>query len=155
MSKKYDLLRTKLDTLLSMNLFVCAFTYPILIVYCLICLHITGSKTDVTEAQRTIDMLQFYMDAIFPSTLTLVISMIVQNILHRTERDGWLIPLTPIPFTIIYTMVCIGFRKIESGSQFFGLMLFSFILVVGCFACAAWIQKNADNSPPVNLGVSP
>lgn len=148
-------LRTNLDTLLSMNLFVCAFTYPILLVYCIICLHLAGSDPNVTDAQRTIDIMQFYMDAIFPSTLTLVISMIVQNILHRTERAGWLIPLAPIPFTIIYTMVCIGFRKIEGGGQFFGLMAFSFILVVGCFGSAIWIQQNANNSPPPNFGVSP
>lgn len=153
--KSFNTLRTNLDTLLSMNLFVCAFTYPILLVYCIICLHLTGSDPNATDVQRTIDAMQFYMDAIFPSTLTLVISMIVQNILHRTERAGWLIPLAPIPFTIIYTMMCIGFREIEGGWQFFWLMMFSAILVVGCFISAIWIQRNANNSPPSNLGVSP
>ena len=148
-------LRSNLDTLLSMNLFVCAFTYPILLVYCIICLHLVDTDPNVTDAQQTINAMQFYMDAIFPSTLTLVISIIVQNILHRTERAGWLIPLAPIPFTIIYTMVCIGFRQIEGFWQFFGLMAFSFILVVGCFGSTIWIQRNADNVPPPGLGVSP
>ena len=148
------LLRSNLDTLLSMNLFVCAFTYPILLVYCIICLHLVGNPSNVTDTQQAINTMQFYMDAVFPSTLTLVISMIVQNILHRTERAGWLIPLAPIPFTTIYTMVCIGFRQIEGGWQFFWLMVFSFILVVGCFMSSIWIQRNADDAPPPGLGVS-
>lgn len=148
-------LRSNLDTLLSMNLFVCAITYAILLVYCIICLHLAGSDPNVTDTQQTINTMQFYMDAFFPSTLTLVISMIVQNILHRTERAGWLIPMIPIPVTIIYTMVCTAYRQIEGGWQFFGLMLFSGILVVGCFLSALWIQSNADNAPPPGLGVSP
>ena len=148
-------LRSNLDTLLSMNLFVCAFTYAILLVYCIICLNLADSDSNMTEAQQAINTKQFYMDAVFPSTLTLGISMIVQNILHRTERAGWLIPLAPIPVTIIYAMVCIGFRQIKGGWQFFGLMAFSCILVVGCFASAAWIQRNADDTPPLGLGVSP
>ena len=149
------LLRSNLDTLLSMNLFVCAFTYVILVVYCIICLHLVDSHSDVADAQQAINTMQFYMDAVFPSTLALGISMIVQNILHRTERAGWLIPLAPIPFTIIYTMVCIGFRQIKGGWQFFWLMAFSFFLVVGCFAVTIWIQRNVDDAPPPGLGVSP
>ena len=148
-------LRSNLDTVLSMNLFVCAFTYAILLVYCITCLHSADNDSNMTDAQQTINTMQFYMDAVFPSTLTLGISMIVQNILHRTERAGWLVPLTPIPVTIIYAMVCSAFRKIGGGWQFFWLMAFSFILVVGCFLSTIWIQRNADDAPPPGLGVSP
>lgn len=148
-------LRSNLDTLLSMNLFVCAFTYAILLVYCIICLHLADSDSNMTDVQQAINTMQFYMDAVFPSTLTLGISMIVQNIIHRTERAGWLLPLAPIPLTIIYTMVCIGFRQIKGGWQFWGLMAFSVILVVGCFLSGIWIQRNADDAPPPGLGVTP
>lgn len=148
-------LHSNLDSLLSMNLFVCVITYAILIVYCIICLNLADSNSNVSDTQKAINTMQFYMDAVFPSTLTLGISMLVQNILHRTERAGWLVPLIPFPVTVVYTMVCIGFRQIKGGGQLFLLMAFSFVLVVICFASTIWIQRNADDAPPLGLGVSP
>lgn len=153
----HSILKSNLNTPLSLNLFVCVFTYGILVVYCIICLHPAGGAAAADNGtQSSIEQMQFYMDAIFPSTLTLVISMIVQNILENIRNKGtsWLITLCPILFMVVYTMVCTSYRKIVSQRQFVWLMLFSAVLVVVCFVVMALIQRDTTHSPPHNSGIS-
>ena len=152
-----SILKSNLNTPLSLNLFVCVFTYGILVVYCIICLHPAGGAVAAEGGTQSLtEQMQFYMDAVFPSTLTLVISMIVQNILENMKSRGasWFITLCPILFMVVYTMVCTSYRKIESQWQFVWLMLFSAVLVIGCFVVMALIQQNAKHSPPPNSGIS-
>lgn len=135
----------RFDTSLPLNLFVCIVTYAILLAYCLLCLH-TGTLFEENKDHWVVYQLQFYMDAFFPSTLTLVISIIIQNITEGFKKSGvtWSLTAVVIAVTVIYSMVCSALRIIKGVGQFIALGSFTAGLLVLCFFSIAQIQLNAE-----------
>lgn len=149
--------RSSFDTPLSINLYVGIVTYLVLTVYCLLCLRnidemfiteINGLRvmTKDAEKEKLIYILQFCMDAFFPSTLTLVISIIVQNIVEigRRARSRWGWTGIAIAAALVYTMVGGNMRLIESTGQFMVIAVCTVVLLILCFAAIFQIQKHSE-----------
>ena len=146
--------RTKFETSLALNLFVCGITYIILWVYCVLCLHnvdamFLNADDTVDEAAKGLYVTQFYVDAFFPSTLTLVISIIVQNMVEGFQKKGanWSVTAIVMMFTVVYSMVCSSLRT-ELNVWLF--VFFTSVLVAGCFLSIVQIQQSLRQ----NLGIS-
>lgn len=146
--------RTKFETSLALNLFVCGITYFILWVYCVLCLHnvdamFLNADHTVDEVAKELYVAQFYVDAFFPSTLTLVISIIVQNMVERFQKKGvnWSVTAVVVMLTVVYSMICSSLRT-ELNVWLF--VFFTSVLVVGCFLSIVQIQQSLRQ----NLGIS-
>lgn len=145
---------TKFETPFALNLFVCIITYAILFVYCILCLHnvdtmFLDTAGKVNEAKKLEYIAQFYVDAFFPSTLTLVISIIIQNMIEgfKNREVRWSFTAVAVMFTVIYSMVCSSLRTSLSVWLF---ILFTFVLVVLCFISIVQIQQSSQDS----IGIS-
>lgn len=146
--------RTKFETPFALNFFVCAITYIILWVYCWLCLYnvdnmflSTGGKVD--EAAKALYSTQVYVDAFFPSTLTLVISIIVQNMIECFQKKevNWSVTAFVVMFTVVYTMICSNLRKEINMWLFCGSTV---VLMVVCFLSILQIQQSLR----YDLGIS-
>ena len=146
--------RTKFETSLALNLFVCGITYFILWVYCVLCLHnvdamFLSADDAVDEVAKGLYVAQFYVDAFFPSTLTLVISIIVQNMVEGFQKKGanWSVTAIVVMLTVVYSMICSSFRT-ELIVWLF--VFFTSVLVAGCFLSIVQIQQSLRQ----DLGIS-
>ena len=146
--------RTKFETSLALNLFVCGITYFILWAYCVLCLHnvdamFLNADNVVDEAAKGLYVVQFYVDAFFPSTLTLVIFIIVQNMVEGFQKKGanWSVTAIVVMLTVVYSMICSSLRT-ELNVWLF--VFFTSVLAAACFLSIVQIQQSLRQ----DLGIS-
>lgn len=149
--KQFDL-----NNSLSMNLFICIATYVLLTAYCVISFDGSNSIIQTGGSQEptgSLYRLQFYLDSIIPSTLTLAVSIIIQNIVEFIAKNGtkWILTACSFVFVIVYTMICVRYRAISGYLHFIFLMLFTIFAVMLCFLAIIEIQKGLDTA---DLGIA-
>jgi len=108
------------------------------------------------EIESKSDILQFFLDALFPSTLTLLITMIAQNLIicaaNAGVRYSW--TLFSLVFTIIYTLSSFGFRVSLSAGNFFLFLVTTIAVVVVGLISVAQVEQNSQERESTSVGVS-
>lgn len=109
-----------------------------------------------SDAERDFTGLQFCLDAFFPSTLTLVISIILQNLVECNANKGLRYSWTVIAiiFTIIYAFSCLFFRTALSFWRFLFFVGITVALVVICFKSISQLRDSKNRIAGNAIGIS-
>ena len=151
----------------SQNVLIVLGTYLILIIYSFVCVQSIPvpealAPTDeaiavaVAKREHLIATLQFFLDALFPSTLTLLISVIIQNWVECAKRSNAEYSFTVITLILLvfYTLGCMGIRRVLSVGWFIVFCVITLILLCSCLASVAQIEKNNNNMDKAPLGIT-
>lgn len=128
------------------NILICLATYLILIVYSFVCIgFIQAADTSEAAAQTdTVTKLQFFFDSLFPSTITLLITIIVQNIIEcaRKKDTKYSLTILTIIYAILYIISGLGMRM----SLTVGWFAFFAVMTLGLVAVGVLSVKQVELS---------
>ena len=128
--------RTKFETSLALNLFVCGITYFILWVYCVLCLHnvdamFLSADDAVDEVAKGLYVAQFYVDAFSQHADPGYIRYCAKHGGGLSKKGAnWSVTAIVVMLTVVYSMICSSFRT-ELNVWLF--VFFTSVLVAGCF----------------------